>query len=127
MLQPLDVVILVVPIDKAAPKGRLILPQQMVIRDLLDGGMMPFVCRDSELTETLSKLKEPPAMVITDSQVYAKVNQMLPLKIPLTSFSILMAGYKGVLDQSLQGAAALDEIRSGDKILISEGCTHHRQ
>ncbi|MCR4798584.1 MAG: [FeFe] hydrogenase H-cluster maturation GTPase HydF [Lachnospiraceae bacterium] len=126
-LKEKDTVILVVPIDKAAPRGRLIMPQQMVIRDLLDGGMMPFVCRDTELKDTMEKLKEPPAMVITDSQVFAKVAKVVPKSIPLTSFSILMASYKGVLKQSLEGAAMLDEIVANDRILISEGCTHHRQ
>ena len=126
-LNPEDVVILVVPIDKAAPRGRLIMPQQMVIRDLLDGGMMPVVCRDTELDKALLSLSVKPAMVITDSQVFAKVARIIPEDIRLTSFSILMARYKGVLEQSLNGAAMLDEIKDGDRILISEGCTHHRQ
>ena len=119
--------ILVVPIDKAAPKGRLILPQQQVIRDLLNHGMTAFVCRDSELSETLKKLAAPPDIVITDSQVFGKVSNAVPADIPLTSFSILMARYKGFLDIAVRGAAMLDKLKDGDTVLISEGCTHHRQ
>ena len=119
--------ILVVPIDKAAPKGRLILPQQQVIRDLLNHGMTAFVCRDSELSETLKKLAAPPDIVITDSQVFGKVSKAVPADIPLTSFSILMARYKGFLDIAVRGAAMLDKLKDGDTVLISEGCTHHRQ
>ena len=122
-----DILVLVVPIDKAAPKGRLILPQQQVIRDALDNGAVPVICRDSELKETLGKLKEPPKMVITDSQVFEEVNKVLPKDIPLTSFSILMARYKGNLGPSLKGAEKLKALKDGDRILISEGCTHHRQ
>ena len=122
-----DILVLVVPIDKAAPKGRLILPQQQVIRDALDNGAVPVVCRDSELKETLGKLKEQPKMVITDSQVFEEVNKMIPKDIALTSFSILMARYKGNLEPSLEGAEKLKSIKDGDRILISEGCTHHRQ
>ena len=122
-----DRVILVVPIDKAAPKGRLILPQQMTIRDILDSGAVAITCRDSELRETLSCLKEPPKLVITDSQAFGKVSKIVPDKIPLTSFSILMARYKGELSELVKGASVLSKLSDGDKVLISEGCTHHRQ
>ncbi len=122
-----DTVLLVIPIDKAAPKGRLILPQQMTLRDILDKGAIPICCRDSELTVTLDKLKSPPALVITDSQVFGKVSKSLPENLPLTSFSILMARYKGDLPSLLKGAEALASLKDGDKVLISEGCTHHRQ
>ena len=127
LVKPFDTVILVVPIDKAAPKGRLILPQQQVIRDLLDIGAMPFVCRESELSETFAKLKEAPALVITDSQVFPLVDRLTPPQVRLTSFSILFARYKGDLKQAAEGAKALEMIQDGDPILISEGCTHHRQ
>ncbi len=122
-----DRVILVVPIDKAAPKGRLILPQQMTIRDILDCGAVAVTCRDSELTDTLACLREAPSMVITDSQAFGKVSKLVPEDIPLTSFSILMARYKGELTELVKGAAVLSSLRNGDKVLISEGCTHHRQ
>ena len=122
-----DVVVLVVPIDKAAPKGRLILPQQQTIRDILDAGAHAFVCRDSELEGVLSKLSEKPRMVITDSQVFGKVSKIVPRDIELTSFSILFARYKGNLRDAVRGAAMLDHLSDGDKILVSEGCSHHRQ
>ena len=122
-----DTVVLVVPIDKAAPKGRLILPQQQTIRDILDCGAMALVCRDSELEAMLKSLNEPPKLVITDSQVFGKVSKILPRSIPLTSFSILFARYKGNLWGAVNGASKLDLLNDGDKILISEGCTHHRQ
>jgi [FeFe] hydrogenase H-cluster maturation GTPase HydF len=122
-----DVVLLVVPIDKAAPKGRLILPQQQTIRDILEAGASALVCRDTELTETLSKLAAPPKLVITDSQVFGKVSTLVPREIPLTSFSILMARYEGELALTVAGAAAVNSLKKGDKVLISEGCTHHRQ
>ncbi len=122
-----DVVLLVTPIDKAAPKGRLILPQQQTIRDILDSGAVPVVCRDTELEITLSKLSVKPRLVITDSQAFGRVNKILPSDIPLTSFSILFARYKGNLLGNVRGAFALDKLGDGDKILISEGCTHHRQ
>ena len=122
-----DTVLLVIPIDKAAPKGRLILPQQQTIRDILDSGAKALVCRDSELAETLETLKEPPALVITDSQVFGKVSKILPNNVLLTSFSILFARYKGNLWSAVKGAYKLDSLNDGDKILISEGCTHHRQ
>ncbi len=122
-----DTVLLVIPIDKAAPKSRLILPQQMTLRDILDKGAIPVCCRDSELTATLDKLREPPALVITDSQVFGKVSKTLPESLPLTSFSILMARYKGDLPALLNGADTLAKLKTADKVLISEGCTHHRQ
>ncbi len=122
-----DVLVLVIPIDKAAPKGRLILPQQQVIRDALDHGAIPLMCRDSELPATLEKLGTRPAMVITDSQVFGKVAKIVPEDVPLTSFSILMARHKGNLTPSVEGALCLRDIKDGDRILISEGCTHHRQ
>lgn len=127
LLQPGDLVVLVVPIDKAAPKGRLILPQQQTIRDILDAGACAVVCRDEELPQTLAKLAQPPRMVITDSQVFGKVAKMVPREVPLTSFSILMARYKGDLELTVQGAKALETLRTGDKVLLAEGCTHHRQ
>lgn len=122
-----DVVVLVTPIDEAAPKGRLILPQQMVLRDILDAHAMAVVCQDTELPQTLESLGRKPRMVITDSQVFGKVAKYTPVDIPLTSFSILMARYKGDLKTLVQGFAALVHLKDGDKVLISEGCTHHRQ
>ncbi|MBR6800920.1 MAG: [Eubacteriaceae bacterium] len=127
LLSPEDVVILVVPIDKSAPKGRLILPQQQTIRDILDGAASALVCRETELVATLSKLKNPPRMVITDSQVFGVVSKMVPQDIPLTSFSILMARYKSDLKLVVDGVNAVNDLKDGDKVLISEGCTHHRQ
>ena len=121
-----DIVVLVVPIDKSAPKDRLILPQQMVIRDLLGAGAIPVVVKDTELELALGKVG-PVRLVITDSQAFAKVSKIVPREIPLTSFSIIMARFKGILDQSIEGADMLDELADGAKILISEGCTHHRQ
>lgn len=127
LLHPLDFVVLVVPIDSAAPKGRLILPQQQTIRDILETGAVSIVVRDEELAETLRQLGQQPAMVITDSQAFAKVSAETPAEIPLTSFSILFARYKGNLLGAVQGAAAVGHLWDGDKVLISEGCTHHRQ
>lgn len=127
MVKENDTVVLVIPIDKAAPKGRLILPQQQTIRDLLDKGVNVHLCRDTELKEALSNLKSLPAMVITDSQVFGRVSAIVPKEIPMTSFSILFARYKGNLINSVKGVAALSKLKDGDKILISEGCTHHRQ
>ena len=121
-----DLVVLVVPIDKSAPKDRLILPQQMVIRDLLGKGAIPVVVKDTELDIALEKVGKV-RLVITDSQAFAKVSKIVPKEIPLTSFSILMARFKGILDQSVEGANMLDNLKDGAKILISEGCTHHRQ
>lgn len=122
-----DTVLLVTPIDSSAPKGRLILPQQQTIRDILDSGAIPIVCRDTELTAALSKLSEPPRLVITDSQAFGRVAKAIPDGVPLTSFSILFARYKGTLLGTVKGAFAIDTLKDGDTVLISEGCTHHRQ
>ena len=122
-----DFVVLVVPIDTAAPKGRLILPQQQTIRDILDAGAIAIMAKESELAETLDNLGKKPALVITDSQVFKSVAQIVPSDVPLTSFSILMARYKGLLDEAAKGVHAIANLKDGDKILISEGCTHHRQ
>ena len=127
LLSPADFVVLVVPIDKAAPKGRLILPQQQTIRDILDAGATAVVVREHELGRTLNSLGKRPGMVITDSQVFAKVSADTPPDIPLTSFSILFARYKGILDTAVKGVRELEKISDGDRILIAEGCTHHRQ
>lgn len=127
LVSPLELVVLVVPIDKAAPKGRLILPQQQTIRDLLEAGAVSVVVRETELEETLGKLGNPPALVITDSQVFKTAAKIVPEDIPLTSFSILFARYKGNLDHLVKGARFIDSLKDGDTILISEGCTHHRQ
>lgn len=121
-----DIVVLVTPIDSAAPKGRLILPQQMTIRDILDVGAIPVVTRETELEVTLNALKEKPRMVITDSQAFGFVSKIVG-DIPLTSFSILMARYKGSLESAVKGAEKMNNLNDGDTILISEGCTHHRQ
>ena len=126
-LQPGDFVVLVVPIDKAAPKGRLILPQQQTIRDILDAGAVSIVVKETELAQTLADLGRKPAMVITDSQVFSSVSRIVPPEIPLTSFSILMARYKGLLEDAVRGAAAVENLKDGDTVLIAEGCTHHRQ
>ena len=122
-----DLIVLVVPIDTAAPKGRLILPQQQTIRDILDAGATAVVAQDTELADTLAKLGTKPALVITDSQVFGKVDKIVPPDVPLTSFSILMARYKGLLDDAVSGVAAIAKLKDGDKVLIAEGCTHHRQ
>lgn len=127
LVNPLDIVVLVVPIDSAAPKGRLILPQQQTIRDLLEAGAIPVVVREKELGEALSKLSEKPALVITDSQAFEEVAAIVPEDIPLTSFSILMARYKGFLKLAAEGVRAIDGLKDGDRVLIAEGCTHHRQ
>ena len=127
ILVPGDVVVMVTPIDSAAPKGRLILPQQQILRNIIDKGAIAIVTRETELQDALGKLCSPPRLVITDSQVFGKVNKMLSPDIPLTSFSILMARYKGNLYDAVHGVRHLDNITNGDKILISEGCTHHRQ
>ena len=158
-LKPGDLIVLVVPIDEAAPKGRLILPQQQVIRDALESGAIPVVCRDTELAQVLGvtgegehaqamnttaegeqtrgasearasengALRRPPALVVTDSQAFRQVSKIVPDDVPLTSFSILMARYKGFLDASLAGIQALAGLQDGDRVLIAEGCTHHRQ
>ena len=122
-----DTVILVTPIDSAAPKGRLILPQQQTLRELLEAGVVSLVVRESELENALASLKTPPALVITDSQAFGVVSEIVPRDIPLTSFSILFARYKGDLATVIGGAAKLDRLTDGDRVLISEGCTHHRQ
>lgn len=130
LIDPMDLVILVVPIDKAAPKGRLILPQQQTIRAILEAGALSLAVRDTELKDTLEHFCRQgikPAMVVTDSQAFARVSKDTPENITLTSFSILFARYKGDLETSVRGVAALDSIEDGDKILIAEGCTHHRQ
>lgn len=127
LIHPNDFVVLVVPIDKAAPKGRLILPQQQTIRDILDTGATAIVTRDSEFADTLNHLGKAPSLVITDSQVFGKISKLTPPDIPLTSFSILFARYKGNLDTVVNGARALDTLQDGDTILLCEGCTHHRQ
>lgn len=127
LLAPLDFVVLVIPIDSSAPKGRLILPQQQTIRDILDAGATAIAVKDTELSETLASLGKKPKLVITDSQVFHKVSADTPSNIPLTSFSILFARYKGNLKTVVNGARALDSLEDGDTILISEGCTHHRQ
>ena len=127
MLEPGDFVVLVVPIDSAAPKGRLILPQQQTIRDILDGDGVSIVVKDDGLKETLERLGRKPKMVITDSQAFKQVSRDTPEDIMLTSFSILFARYKGDLPQTVEGVRALDALEDGDRILISEGCTHHRQ
>lgn len=122
-----DIAVLVVPIDESAPKGRLILPQQQTIRDVLDAGASALVVKDTELEMMLDKLGTKPEVVITDSQVFGKVSKIVPQDIKLTSFSILMARYKGFLDTAVKGAVAIEKLKDGDKVLISEGCTHHRQ
>lgn len=122
-----DLVVLVVPIDSAAPKGRLILPQQQVIRDVLESGACAVVCRETELKDTLAALGRKPRLVITDSQAFGKVSADTPADIPLTSFSILFVRYKSDLTAAVRGAAQLDKLKDGDRVLISEGCTHHRQ
>ena len=122
-----DLVVLVIPVDESAPKGRLILPQQMTMRDILDKNCTVVACQDTELKDTLSALSRKPKLVITDSQAFGKVSKIVPEDILLTSFSILMARYKGDLEMLVEGAVKLKEIKDGDKVLISEGCTHHRQ
>lgn len=127
LINPLDFVVLVVPIDKAAPKGRLILPQQQTIRDILEAGAIAIVVKESEFRETLENLGKKPRLVITDSQVFAKVSAETPKDIFLTSFSILFARYKGNLEIAIKGVKTLEYLQDGDTVLISEGCTHHRQ
>ena len=127
LLKPEDQVLLVTPIDSAAPKGRLILPQQQTIRDIIDSDAVAVITKENHVGSALKNMKRPPAMVITDSQAFGKVNQAVPQEIKLTSFSILMARHKGNLEQAVLGVAALKQLHDGDRILISEGCTHHRQ
>jgi len=122
-----DVVVCVCPIDTAAPKGRLILPQQQVVRELLDAGAIPVVCRETELSEALARLSAPPKFVVTDSQAFGAVAKVLPREIPLTSFSIVFARAKGDLAIYAEGADALERLKDGDRVLVAEGCTHHRQ
>lgn len=127
LIKAKDFVLLVTPIDESAPKGRIILPQQQVIRDILDANAMPILTKETELEETLNRLGEKPSLVICDSQVFGIVDRIVPKDIKLTSFSILMARYKGNFKQAVQSLQVLDNMKDGDKILISEGCTHHRQ
>lgn len=127
LLAPGDLVVLVTPIDSAAPKGRLILPQQQTLRDVLDAGCISLVVKEDGLRDALQKLAVKPRMVITDSQAFSQVDRDTPGDIPLTSFSILMARYKGFLTDAVKGVAAIDRLQDGDKVLIAEGCTHHRQ
>ncbi len=127
LLSQNDVAVLVTPIDESAPKGRLILPQQQTIRDILDSGAISIVVKETELENALKTLSVPPKIVITDSQAFGFVSKIVPNDIPLTSFSILFARYKGELMQTVQGAMKLDDLQDGDTVLISEGCTHHRQ
>ena len=127
LIEPNDIVVLVTPIDESAPKGRMILPQQQMIRDVLDHGAINVVVKETELEKALSSLSQKPKMVITDSQAFGKVSKTVPEDILLTSFSILFARYKGELREVVRGASYLDRLKNGDTVLISEGCTHHRQ
>ena len=127
LLKAGDLVVLVTPIDEAAPKGRLILPQQQTIRDILDADAMAVVTKEDRIAETIASLGKKPAMVITDSQVFDIADRATPSDIPLTSFSVLMARYKGLLDTAVRGIRAVENLRDGDTVLIAEGCTHHRQ
>ena len=127
LISPGDVVVLVTPIDESAPKNRMILPQQMTIRDVLDNGAINVVVRDTELSAALESLGKKPRLVVTDSQAFGRVSRLVPEEVQLTSFSILFARYKGELETAVRGAAALDSLNDGDTVLISEGCTHHRQ
>lgn len=127
LIKPLDLVVLVTPIDESAPKGRLILPQQQTIRDILESGAIPIITRETELRDTLASLGKKPKLVITDSQVFAQVSADTPDDILLTSFSILFARYKGELKELIRGVKIVKELQNGDRVLISEGCTHHRQ
>ena len=126
-IKPKDIVILVTPIDSSAPKGRMIMPQQLAIRDIIDSHAIPVITRESELKDTLLSLKKNPSLVVTDSQVFELVNKVIPKDIPLTSFSILMARYKGFLETAINGVKAIKNLKNSSRILISEGCTHHRQ
>ena len=127
LIAPGDFVVLVTPMDSAAPKGRMILPQQQVIRDVIDAGAAAVTVRETGLKETLMSLGKTPSLVITDSQAFGRVSKETPKEIPMTSFSILMARYKGILEDTVRGAAAMDRLQEQDRILIAEGCTHHRQ
>ncbi|HAB95180.1 MAG TPA: [FeFe] hydrogenase H-cluster maturation GTPase HydF, partial [Lachnospiraceae bacterium] len=135
LIRPSEIVVLVIPIDKAAPKGRLILPQQMTIRGILDADGIPVCVKEDRLEELIGRLGSgenggagnEPGLIITDSQVFEEVSKIVPDRIPLTSFSILMARYKGFLDAAVRGVRKIDDLKDGDIVLISEGCTHHRQ
>lgn len=127
LIAPKDTVVLVVPIDEAAPKGRIILPQQMVIRDILDSRAIAVVLQPEQLSNYLQSVEKPPVLVICDSQVFAETSKITPKNIPLTSFSILMLRYKLGLENALAAADTLESLKDGDTVLISEGCTHHRQ
>ena len=127
LVPPGDFAVLVCPIDESAPRGRLILPQQLAIRELLEGGALPVVCRETELAGALSGLSKKPALVVTDSQAFRLVSEAVPPDIPLTSFSILMARYKGFLKTAVQGVRSMEDLSDGDRVLMAEGCTHHRQ
>lgn len=127
LLTPEDTVVLVTPIDEAAPKGRIILPQQQTLRDILDANCMALVTKETELKSALASLSSPPKLVVTDSQVFGFVSEIVPENVLLTSFSILMARYKGYLKSAVEGVAAIEHLSDGDKVLIAEGCTHHRQ
>ncbi|MGN0460584.1 MAG: [FeFe] hydrogenase H-cluster maturation GTPase HydF [Ruminococcus sp.] len=127
LLNPGDIVLLVIPIDSSAPKGRLILPQQQVIRDVLDSGAVAVVCKEDEIQQTLNNLNKKPRVVVTDSQAFEKADKATPEDIYLTSFSILMARFKGFLETAVMGASTISKLKDGDRVLIAEGCTHHRQ
>ena len=127
MIKPKDIVVLVTPIDSSAPKGRMIMPQQLAIRDIIDTNAISVVTKETELEDTLKSLKKKPSLVVTDSQVFEMVSEIVPKDIPLTSFSILMARYKGFLKTAIEGVRKINNLKDGDKILISEGCTYHRQ
>lgn len=127
LLTPGDIVLLVIPIDSAAPKGRLILPQQQLIRDVLDSGAVAVVCKEDEIQQTLNNLNKKPRVVVTDSQAFEKADKATPKDIYLTSFSILMARFKGFLETAVKGASKISKLKNGDRVLIAEGCTHHRQ
>jgi len=127
LLQAGDIAVLATPIDESAPKGRLILPQQLAIRDILDKNAISVVTRETTLQRTLEGLRQPPTLVVTDSQAFAIVSKIVPDSVPLTSFSILMARYKGFLQTAVQGVSAIRRLQNGDTVLIAEGCTHHRQ
>ena len=127
MIKPKDIVVLVTPIDSSAPKGRMIMPQQLAIRDIIDTNAISVVTKETELEDTLKSLKKKPSLVVTDSQVFEMVSEIVPKDIPLTSFSILMARYKGFLNTAIEGVRKINNLKDGDKILISEGCTYHRQ
>lgn len=127
LIKPKDIVVLVTPIDTAAPKARMIMPQQMAIRDIIDANAIAVVTKETELEDTLKSFKKAPALVVTDSQVFNIVKKIVPNEIPLTSFSILMARYKGFLDTAINGAKQISNLTNKSKVLISEGCTHHRQ